>query len=333
MRPIMQGHIRIECLRILCVFNIKVMLNLFKLLFGWFYKLYRDYNGIYSYLYFPIRFLAKQISCMLLPLFLKSSHRQKLQYTESELIVSFTSFPARIMNVWKVVDSLKNQTIIPKKIILWLSRDQFPSKAEIPYSLLRQEDDLFEIRIVNGDIRSHKKYYYAMKEFPEKVIITCDDDVYYYPDMIRYLLDGYALYPSCIISNITKQIVYDEDGNLLPYIRWKRNKRSYAHEELIQIGVGGVLYPPFCLDNEVLNNQLFMDLCPLADDVWLNFMARMKGTKIIQSNMKILPLPIKSDTSSLSSVNMFKGMNDKQIDKLRSYFFARGKDAYKIHFV
>ena len=143
-------------------------------------------------------------------------------------------------------------------------------------------------------------------------------------------MDGHTLYPGCIISNIKKQFAYDANGNLLPYVRWKRNRKSYIHKNLIQIGVGGVLYPPFCLDKEVLNDILFMDLCPLADDVWLNFMARIKGTRIVQSNMKILPLPIKSNTSSLCSVNMFKGMNDKQIDKLRSYFSVRGKDVYKM---
>lgn len=306
------------------------MLPFFRFLFDWFYKLYRDYNGILFYLYFPVRFLVKQILCMLLPLFLKSCHRQKQQFIETGIIVSFTSFPDRIMKVWKVVDSLKSQTTIPGKIILWLSRDQFPSRESVPLSLWQQEDEIFEIRMVNGDIRSHKKYYYAMKEFPDKIIITCDDDVYYHPDMIRYLLDGHTLYPSCIISNITKQFAYDANGNLLPYVRWKRNRKSYIHKNLIQIGVGGVLYPPFCLDKEVLNDILFMDLCPLADDVWLNFMARIKGTRIVQSNMKILPLPIKSNTSSLCSVNMFKGMNDKQIDKLRSYFSVRGKDVYKM---
>ena len=75
----------------------------------------------------------------------------KCSYTgtiENGVIISFTSFPARINDVWKVVESLKNQSILPAKIILWLSKEQFPDGSGIPASLKDREGDIFEIRIV-----------------------------------------------------------------------------------------------------------------------------------------------------------------------------------------
>jgi len=46
------------------------------------------------------------------------------------------------------------------------------------------------------------------------------------------------------------------------------------------VGSGGVLYPPHCLDEEVLNREVFMDICKYADDVWFFAMALKKGTQI-----------------------------------------------------
>lgn len=102
---------------------------------------------------------------MLLPWFLskkKVIYKGKIQ---KNLIVSLTSFPARIEYVWMVVETIKRQTVLPEKIILWLSVDQFPSMESVPKTLLNEQNEMFEIRMVNDDIRSYKKYYYAMKYF------------------------------------------------------------------------------------------------------------------------------------------------------------------------
>lgn len=45
-------------------------------------------------------------------------------------------------------------------------------------------------------------------------------------------------------------------------------------------GVGGVLYPPDSLDEEVMNEEVFLDICKYADDVWFYAMALKKGTLV-----------------------------------------------------
>ena len=45
-------------------------------------------------------------------------------------------------------------------------------------------------------------------------------------------------------------------------------------------GVGGVLYPPGSLHPEVTNEEVFLDICRYADDVWFYAMALMQGTMI-----------------------------------------------------
>ena len=101
----------------------------------------------------------------------------------------------------------------------------------------------------------------------------------------------------------------------------------------MQIGVGGVLYPPHSLHELTLRQDLFINLTPLADDIWLNAMARLNGTPVVRSDFKWLPLPIKSDSPSLSSVNNGQNRNDEQIANVRNYLQKNDlPDVYAPHY-
>ena len=292
------------------------------------------YNNFYGYkwipwwLFVPMRRLIRCLANKYLPFYLKKDY-YKQSRVEQDLIVSLTSFPARIHDVWMVIETLKRQTILPEKIILWLSRKQFPSKDYIPQDLWDEEDDLFQICMVDDDIRSHKKYYYVMKEYPEKTIITCDDDIFYHPKMLEELLQTSRLFKGCVIANVCKQLSYGSDGKLLPYLQWNNKIRSHSSKDLVQIGIGGVLYPPHSLDEKVLDKDLFLLLAPLADDLWLNFMTRKRGTLVVKSKFKYLPLPILSDAPTLTSINCGRNKNDEQISAICAYF--RNKEIKKYH--
>lgn len=284
--------------------------------------------GTYTYLPFwfltPIRIVVRSLANWYYPRYLK---RPVNNYgnRERNLIVSFTSFPERINDVWMVVECLKRQTLLPEKIILWLSKEQFHTTNDIPNNLKQCEDSLFEIRMVDEDIRSHKKYYYVMSEYPNKSFITCDDDVFYHPDMIKDLVEASHKYPNCIIANVSSEMSFGNDGTLLPYVQWKGNFKPYASNNRVQIGIGGVLYPPYCLNEHVLEKQLFLRLAPLADDLWLSMMARLNKTPVVQSKRSRLTLPIENGSPTLSSINNGeKNMNDVQIERMREWLRNEG---------
>lgn len=298
-------------------------MNVINLITSTYGKLH-NYPGVPFWLLTPFRKIVREIANIILPLYLKRTHEQN-KISGKEIIISFTSFPARINEVWKVVESLKRQSVRPGKIILWLSNEQFPNTNDIPKSLLECVDDLFEIRMVDDDMRSHKKYYYAMQTFSQKAIVTCDDDVYYHKDMLRNLVSASHHFPHCIIANTTKQILYDKNGILKPYAEWNEFAEPYARENRVQIGEGGVLYPPDCLQKLVFRKDLISNLAPLADDLWLNMIARLSKTPIVQSGQIILPLPIACDAPTLTSVNNgSNNMNDVQINNMRQWLTSNG---------
>ena len=291
------------------------------------YSALRSSSGVPYWVLTPLRKLTRLGANKMLPCIL-AKHRERKGVVERGVIVSFTSFPARIGDVWQVVKSLKNQSVLPEKIILWLSLEQFPDKLGIPESLLKEVDDLFEIRMVEGDIRSHKKFYYVMNEYPDKSFITCDDDIYYHPDTLRYLVEGSKKFPNCVIANTARYVQHNEAGELLPYNSWKVVRKSYETTDLIQTGVGGVLYPPHVLHDMTLMKEIFTTLTPMADDLWLNSMARLKGTPIVKSGLELLPLPIKNGSDSLSSINVGLSKNDEQLQAMRSWLSDSLFDPY-----
>lgn len=246
---------------------------------------------------------------------------------QGDFIVSLTSFPARIDHVWKTIISLKLQTITPKKIILWLSLEEFPDK-NIPDSLNLLQDEVFEVRFVEGNLISHKKYFYAFQEFKEDIIITTDDDMYYHRNTLKFLIDKHNVYPNCVISNRVRKISLRKD-DLKPYNKWKENHINPNDKDLFQIGVDGVLYPPGQYREKELLQQVFMELAPIGDDIWLNAMARFNCVDVKYSGFKYRNIPTATLSPSLESINVKEGKNDSQLGAVRNYFLTKfGKDIY-----
>ncbi|MCD8190927.1 MAG: glycosyltransferase [Clostridiales bacterium] len=135
------------------------------------------------------------------------------------LIVSLTSFPARIHCVAAALESIYNQNRQADLVVLYLAEQQFPEReAELPEELLALvADGKLEIRWCPDDLRPHKKYYYVMQEFPEELIVTIDDDLQYDKTMLESLYRSYLLYPNAVSTVRAHLIVLSETGEVLPY--------------------------------------------------------------------------------------------------------------------
>lgn len=278
--------------------------------------------------YSCLRFLIRNLANIILPIYFKLTahyHSYKLQVSEKRsgrIIVSLTSFPKRINRLWLVIESLLRQTHKPDMIVLWLSEEQFPTLDALPKSLLNLQSRGLNIEIEKEDFRSHKKYCYALKKFPDDIIFTVDDDIFYDTNMIELMYKTHCKYPDIIICNYAFEMRYNLFGNLLNYSEWQliQGERISRFDTFFGTG-GGVLFPPNSFYEDVVDNNLFITLCPLADDVWLNAMVRLKGKKILKVSLANNFLPIiYRNNSSLYTINVNQNMNDKQIENIRSYY-------------
>ena len=191
--------------------------------------------------------------------------------SKQQIIVSLTSFPAAIPYAAQAVQSILNGSVLPDKVILYLTFSQF-GESGIPQELqkLANDNSRFEIRDYPRDIRSYRKLIPALSDFPDAIIVTIDDDVAYHKNMLRDLLRLHEQMPQAVLAHRARRMKPDE-----PYRKWKKYrwyhfllKKIHTSFKNIQTGVGGVLYPPHSLKKEMMNVELFTELAPTTDDIW-----------------------------------------------------------------
>ena len=209
------------------------------------------------------------------------------KYCAHDIIVSLTTYSKRIYDVHLTIESIMEQTMKANRIILWL--DYSFEKQPLPKALQLLQKRGLEIEYCK-DIRSYKKLIPALKKYPDDAIITIDDDVLYEFDLLEKLITAYQQSPSYIYCNRHHLMRQDTEGKVFPYTQWTWNYINLnANIMNFPTGVGGVLYPPHSLDEEVFNEAVFLDICKYADDVWFKAMAMKKGTlskKVYTHNSK-----------------------------------------------
>lgn len=250
-----------------------------------------------------------------------------LEKRKRKYIISLTSFPERIDDIWIAIESIFRQTFKPDIIILWLSKDQFKG-IKLPKNLILLKKRGLTIRFVDGDIRSHKKYKYALEEFPNDYIITIDDDLYYDEDLIQNLINLKKKFPNCVPTNRAHKLNF-KNNLILPYRKWIHNSfDTIPSHKLVQTGGYGTLYNVNDLHADYKNENLFLKLAPFADDLWLKIMVLKKGKKVVTNNKYNKdPLVIRgTQLNKLVTENVTMGGNDIQFNNMLDQYSLTAKD-------
>ncbi len=251
-----------------------------------------------------------------------------------KLIISLTTYPERISDIDVVLFSLVNQSIKADKIILWLSNEEFPNGYDdIPSHILRFIKLGVEIKFCNN-IFSYKKLIFALKEYPDDIIVTADDDVYYPYNWLEKLYIAYLKDPHSIHCHRAFRIQIDENYNILPITKWQEygvldTNKDNIHKSYRNYftGVGGVLYKSEFLYKDIFNEALFMELAPTEDDKWFFAMALLNNTKInvVDNNIPNIIDIGYSYYSRLYDINK-TGVNYKTFLRILDYYGDKLKD-------
>lgn len=255
-----------------------------------------------------------------------------LEKRNPRVIVSLTTFPARINIVYKTISTLLQQTEKPDEVILWLANEQFPTK-ELPENLTRLQEFGLTIKWCD-DIRSYKKLIPTLAEYPNDIIVTVDDDYYYDKDLIKTLLSEHKKYPNCIIGGRAMILVRKADGS------YRLRRRSYIYDDSYLpsflnpfIGFGGVLYPPKSLHSDVFDREKFMKIIPTNDDAWFWINAVRNRTKFVpcKDSYKLKYYTIEDSQSvGLYQVNDSKSQVGLSGEAAANYFLKTYTDAKEI---
>lgn len=201
---------------------------------------------------------------------------------ENEVVVSLTTYGVRIHKVYLAIESIMQGSVKPNRIVLWLSEEEFKEKP-LPVSLQKQIKRGLQIEYCS-DIKSFKKLIPSLKMFPNACVVTIDDDIIYDFDLLEKLLLTHKSTPNSVCANRIHRMKLDENNMPISYINWDWCVNEYEHNKLhFLTGGGGVLYPPHVFTDKVFNEEVFMDICKYADDVWFNAMLLLNNIPIIKS--------------------------------------------------
>lgn len=236
---------------------------------------------------------------------------------EKKIIVSLTSYPPRFQNIYMCLKSLLLQTVKPDKIIVWFGCDTGENDLTDGMKKLQQYGIEFRYDHQNN-LKPHKKYFYAMKEYPNDIVITVDDDAVYPSDTVASLMNSYHRHPNAVSARRVHKITFAPDGNVKPYSSWIKEYRKDRKEnmDLIAVGVGGVLYPPHCLDKRAFEKNEIEKLCLGADDIWLKCMEILNGTKVVWVPCFFAHPPALGITTSLWQGNVAGEQNDRYLSNV-----------------
>ena len=244
------------------------------------------------------------------------SNNRKTHSISAGLVVSLTSFPPRFNKLHLTLKGLLSQSITPDYVLLWIAEADF--KYLTPKILqLEQQCEWFEIRKCE-DIRSYKKLIPSLVEYPERYIVTADDDLFYPKDWL-YKLTSKISDKKEIIAHRVHTPLFTENA-VLPYAEWSHNSQGVG-EVLFATGIGGILYPPNSFSEQVFNEAVFMDICSSADDIWFFWMARRNQTYVTWSECDLNLVNWRgTDESGLAVENVEHGKNDLCIGKMRKKY-------------
>lgn len=295
-----------------------------------------DYIDCYSYLGDTSKSYKKFLE-------IKNSDYDEIKINRNKkIIVSMTSFPARIHCVPSVLKSIFNQSELPYKIVLYLASEQFINKEnDLPQELVDfEKEGKIEIRLVDDDIRPHKKYFYAIQEFPNDLIITIDDDLIYNKKMIECLHQSYYMNPNCVSGVRSHIIAVDDNKNILPYEYWIKTASLFyniPNHQMLITGGAGTLYPANLFQTnqvkELLNLELIKKLSLNADDLWLKAIELVNDIPVVLvdgANFDLTYVPGSQDIA-LCKTNINEKQNDKQLQSIRDWMCQKYNEDYFIN--
>ncbi len=251
---------------------------------------------------------------------------------EQKIVVSMTSIPPRLPFIHLAIESVMRQTVKPDRIVLWLSKEYKKPEfggfdwQNLPASLTNLESRGLGIAFTE-DIGPFQKLIPSLKRFPDDIVITMDDDVFYHSDTIEKLYKAYlkngADFVYCRRSKIIRVA---NDGGFEPYGDWQL---SYSPEDngknLFFTGTGGVLYPPHALDEDVFREDLFSELTPNNDDIWFHAMSLKAGKSTFQVEGKEPKRLKTAKVFALGKKNLHQNENDPKLKAVFDHYNLYGK--------
>ncbi|WP_448546880.1 hypothetical protein [Thalassotalea fusca] len=271
---------------------------------------------------------------------IKNRHTERVTRNDKRPVdISLTSFGDRVETVHYTIASLLAQEVehnLPFRlgtVTLWLAEEEYRDKL-LPAELQTLTVLGLSIQYC-PDTKSYKKLLPMLSYNADAMVMTVDDDVIYPCDHLNRLLTKHLEFPSSVVCHYARYINVKK-GVVRPYNEWptfhqlisSREKVDKSAKRLFPVGVGGILYPANVLHKDVLNENLYRQLCPNTDDIWFKIQALRNGVGTVLVDK---PTPYEhfvqipnSQASALWHTN--KQRNDVELANVLNYYRKKNEN-------
>ena len=273
-----------------------------------------------------IRLCVRTITNTLITVWLKKSRHTLTSTSQVPITVSLTSFPKRINTVWMTIETMLRQQSKPQSIVLWLSKDQFPNELlDLPDLLIDQSKRGLSIRFVDGDIRSYKKFYYIFSESKEGLVLTIDDDLLFPSYFLNSIYNCHKEHPKSVIASFGFPYVWNDESDHIKTAD-KKIIIGEPHDRYFFGSGGGTLFNTE-ITKYMDSIETILNLCPTADDIYLNALAQINGYKVtFHMNNPLLSVVVKDDSKLVDhngGITDANSKNAEQMKALRKYYWEK----------
>lgn len=234
---------------------------------------------------------------------------------DAPVVLSMTSYGRRLGVVGYAIESLAAGRARPARLLLWVDDPEAVRAAHPMIDRLARRG--LEV-LATEDFGPHKKSYPYCRLVggTGMDLVTADDDLLYPRGWLAGLLAAQAAYPGDFVGYRAKEVTLHGQGELAPYAQWPAAPAGASGPRVFLTSGAGVVFPSALRAALADAGEAFMDVCPRADDIWINACALRAGvtTRTVDARgMSMLSIPRSQGEQALHTDNVGGGGNDRQL--------------------
>ena len=248
-----------------------------------------------------------------------------------KIIISLATYKKRFQKLQIVLPYIINQTIEYDNIIINV-QDDLTDEEFSNFKEFEKLNNKIIVKKREAKWRSFNKYLHTYFEYPDAVIIVCDDDIKYENNYFEVLYKEWMNNKDCIICHEINPIIINDFG----YILIQNNiDVKLKQKEFGKYLSNCCLFPPNCFKNSKISindYNKFMELTNgVHDELWLWLLSTLQGTQCICLDYTVSfgldGISLQNDIDSLCNINSDSNNIKKYEEKINMIY---GNDLKKI---
>ena len=239
-------------------------------------------------------------------------------------IISMATIPSRKARLKENLPSIINQSYPFDTLILNIL-DNLSDDDYVFYEDLKSMDKRIILNRVEQKWRSCNKLLPALKLYPNDIIITIDDDIYYPKDSFQTLMQQWVETPNCIIAHEINPILLLKNNTYITYLNGFDVK--LMQKEWGKYLSCCTLFPPHVFDNtEVFDYDKMMEVTQgVHDELWFWINSTLNGVmcvglNYVKSFMPEMLTPWTEGEEKLADINGSTEKVTEYMDKINDIY-------------